>query len=62
MAEPSVQELCGRSGARIGPHRAAQTRVLSGDIDLRHAAFIGIVVLSLVSSVFVTAAQVELVR
>jgi hypothetical protein len=36
--------------------------VLSGGIDMRHAAFIGIVVLSLLSSVFVTAAHVGLVR
>jgi hypothetical protein len=36
--------------------------VLSGDIDMRHAAFFGIVVLSLLSTVFVTAAQLGLVR
>jgi hypothetical protein len=36
--------------------------MLTGDIDMRHAAVIGIVVLSLLSSVFVTAAQLGLVR
>jgi hypothetical protein len=34
--------------------------MLTGDIDMRHAAVIGIVVLSLLSSVF--AAQLGLVR
>jgi hypothetical protein len=36
--------------------------VLTGDIDMRYAAVIAIVVLSLLSSVFVTAAQLGLVH
>jgi hypothetical protein len=36
--------------------------MLTEDMDMRHAAVISIVVLSLLSSVFVTAAQLGLVR